>query len=106
MIQKDHDDQMKRALYCAEVLTRGNVEEELSQDHEDAHFFPSKKAKHKVPAVVSSTNPTQSSKTRKKGKKDICNNEDALVILRVVEAHILVDNLPVVVFDTTQIKHC
>ena len=74
MIQKDHDDQMKRAAHYAEVLTRGNVEEELSKDHEDACFLPSKKAKHKVPAAASSTNPTQSAKTRNKGKKDMSNN--------------------------------
>ena len=82
---------MKRALHYVEVLTRGNVEEELSQDHEDEHFLPFKRAKHKVPTAVSSTNPTQSSKRRKKVKKDICNNEDVLVILREVEVCILDD---------------
>ena len=65
MIQKDHDDQMKRALHYAEVLTTGNVEEELSWDHDSAHFLPFKKAKHKVPAAVSSTNLPSLPKRRK-----------------------------------------
>ena len=48
---------------CVETLEEGDIEVEAMMDMDPNDFFvPKKKAKHKVPQVFSSSNPTQKGK--------------------------------------------
>ena len=54
---------------CCEALEEGDIEAEAMLDAQGQMFAPNKKAKHKVPEIVSRSNPTQ-----KRTHTDVKNN--------------------------------